>query len=76
MGPSVQGILSICSNGSASLNKMAPFANIVKTLKNLLQNQESFKAQFYYRALGTPGHPIYLNDDPRMTVDLFMARSN
>ena len=48
MGLSVKGILSICSNGSVLLKKVAtwPF------LKNLLQNKESFEAESWYVALG------------------------
>ena len=69
MGPSFEGILSICSKGSSLLNKMAAMPiygekkkkkkkKKKKTLKNLLlQNQESFKAEPCYRALGTQGHP-------------------
>ena len=41
----VEGVLLICSNGSASLNKMSTMPIYGKiTLKNF-QNQESFKAE-------------------------------
>ena len=37
MGPSVEGVLPICSNGSALFNKMAAMPILVKkTLTNLL----------------------------------------
>ena len=57
----------ICSNGSAQLNKMAtmPIYDLKKkTLKNLLQNQESFEAEFWQQ-----GHKVYrVNSyyEPRM----------
>ena len=52
----MEGILSVCSNGSASLKKMAamPIYGKKKTLKSLiLQNQGSSKAESWYIALGT-----------------------
>ena len=47
MGPIVERVLPVCSNGSALLNKMAAMSIYgKKTLKNLLlQNQESFGAE-------------------------------
>ena len=75
MGPSVKGVLSISSNGSAPLNNMATIYG-KKTLKNLLQNQESFDAESLYISSGTQVYQICSNDDPRKTFDLFMARSN
>ena len=59
MGPSVEGILTICSNNSASLNKMAalPIYDKKKMPKNLLHNQESFEAESWYIASGTLGLP-------------------
>ena len=54
MGHSFEGILKICSNGSASLNKMASMPIYgKKTLKNLLQNKESFEAESWYIASGS-----------------------
>ena len=46
IGLSVEGVIIICSNGSAPLNKMSIMSIYGKTLKNLLlQNQESFKTE-------------------------------
>ena len=55
----VERILIICLTGFAPLNKMATMPIFgKKTLKNLLlQNQESFKAESWYIALGTQGLP-------------------
>ena len=64
--PSVNGGLKIYTNGLVTLIKMA-------TLKNLLQNQESFKAEYWFIVSGPQ---VCSNDDPRMTFDLFTARSN
>ena len=64
MGPSVKGVSSVCSNGSASpgsaqLNKMAVMPIYgKKILKNLLlQNQESFEAESCYITIGTQDLP-------------------
>ena len=58
-GPSVERILTICSNGSAPLNKMAAMPIYgKKNLKNLLlQNQESFGADSWYIASWTQDLP-------------------
>ena len=56
IGLSVEGVLSVCSNGSALLNKIATMPMYgKKTLKNLLWNQESFEAESWYIASGTQG---------------------
>ena len=48
-----------------------------KTLKNALQNQESFEAESLYIALGTQGlKSLFSDDDPRMTFDFLTTRSN
>ena len=54
MGPSVEGILTICSNGSIPLSNMAAMPIYGKKhFKNvLLQNQENFEAESLYIALG------------------------
>ena len=58
--PSVEGGLKICTNGHSLLIKMATMPYGVKTLKNLLQNRESFEAKSWYIALGTLGLPSLL----------------
>ena len=56
--PSVNGGLKIYTNSLGPLIKIAAIPIYGETLKNLLlQNQESFKADSCYRALGTQGHP-------------------
>ena len=57
MEPSVKGGLIIYKNGHHSLSKMATKSIYSKTLKNLLQNQESFEAESLYIVLGTQGLP-------------------
>ena len=47
---------------------------MVKTFKNLLQNQESFEAESWYIALGTQALPSLLNNDHRLTFDLFYGK--
>ena len=53
MGPSVERMLTICSNSSAPLNKMAAMPIYDTTLKTVLQNKESFEAESWYTASGT-----------------------
>ena len=76
MGPFVEVIVTICSNGFAQLNNMVAMPIYGKTLKNLLQNEEIFEAESWYVASETQGVQICSNDDPRMTFDLFMTLSN
>ena len=50
---------------------------MVKTHKNLLlQNQRANDLVAWYVALGTLAHHICSNDDPRLTLTYFTARSN
>ena len=61
MGPSVERILTICSNGSAPLNKVAAMSIYGITRKKLLlQYQENFEAEPGYTASGTQGLPSLL----------------
>ena len=53
--PSVDGGVKICTNGHGLSNKMAVMP--IKTFKNLLQNQESFKVEFWYIVWRTRGLP-------------------
>ena len=55
--PSVEGVLSICSNHSA-IKQDGRHVRGKKTLKNLfLKNGESFKAESWYKASRTQGLP-------------------
>ena len=50
---------------------------MVRTLKIFFSRyQESFEAESWYIALETEVYQVCSNEDPRMTFDLFMARSN
>ena len=60
MGPSFERIFKICLIGSAPFNKIAAIPYLVETLQNLLlQNQESFQVESWYKALGIQGLPIF-----------------
>ena len=72
MGLSVKRVLTICSNGSAPLNKIAAMSIYGKNL--LLQNQESFEAESWYIASGTR-LLSFPNDGRRFIFDLITARS-
>ena len=61
MGPSVEGMLVLCSHEFASLNKMTAMSIYGKTLKNLLlQYKESFEAESWHTASGTEGQQSLL----------------
>ena len=48
---------------------------MIETLKNpLLQNQESFGAESWYIASRTEVYQVYLNDDRKLTADLFYGK--
>ena len=49
---------------------------MVKTLKDLLQNQKSYDLKTWRVALGTQALQSLYNDDPGLTMTYFTARSN
>ena len=49
---------------------------MVKTFKNLLQNQRANDLGHWYVALGQWAHQIYSKNDSRLTLTYFTARSN
>ena len=50
---------------------------MVKTLKNLLlQNQKANDLESWYVASGHECYQVYSNDDPKLTMTYFTARSN
>ena len=53
MGPSVERVLTVCSNGSTPLNKMAAVPIYDKNENNSLQKQESFETESWDIASGT-----------------------
>ena len=55
--PSVKGGFKICANGQGPLIKMAAMPIYGKTLKNLLQNKQSFWAESWNIASRTRGQP-------------------
>ena len=70
MGPSVEEVLSICSNGSAPLNKMAAMPIYGKTKKTLkvFFSQTSFEAESWHWGLKV--NQVCSNDDCTLTFDL------
>ena len=68
--------MNIYANGLGHMNKMAAMPlYMVKSLKNL-QNQEANDLGTWYVVLRMWGLPICSNDDPRLTLTYFTARSN
>ena len=49
---------------------------MVKTFKNLLQNQKSYDLETRHVASGNQLYRVYINDDPGLTLTYFTARSN
>ena len=49
---------------------------MVKTLKNLLRNQNAYDLETWYVASGAGVLQVCSNDDPRLTLTYFTARSN
>ena len=68
MEASVKRGLKICTNGHDLSIKMATMLIYGKTLKNLLQNQQSFENESWYT--------VCSNNDRSLTLDLFTERSN
>ena len=75
--PSVKGRLKFFTNGYSPLIKIVPMPTYVKTLKNLiLTNQESYRAELVYIALGTKGLSNFFKDDHTQSafyVNLYQA---
>ena len=73
MGPSVEEILSIYSNGFTLSNKMAAMPTYGKTLKIFFSRTK--KASRLTFDIFHPGCKVYCcsNDDPRISFDLFTA---
>ena len=65
IGPSVEGMLTICSNGCAPCIKIF-FSSTKKALRLNLDIQHR----------GLKVYQVYWNDDTRMTIDLFMEWSD
>ena len=60
-------------NGLSHMTKMVarPIYRMVKTFKNLLQNQKYDDLETWRGALGTQVLQIYRNNDPRLTLTFF-----
>ena len=71
---SVEGMLTICSNGSATMHKVAAMPIYGKTLH--LQYLESFEAESRYTASGTQGLPSLLKWRDKVDLWSFMLWSN
>ena len=68
MEPSVVGTLTICILGPHHWTRWLPCPYMIKKKKkNLLQNQESFKAEPSFSASGFKVYHVCSDDDPRMT---------
>ena len=49
---------------------------MVKSFKNLLQNQKSYDLETWHVVSGFKLYTVYINDDPGLTLTYFRARSN
>ena len=73
-------VIAFLGNGKEILYKWymhmprwPPCSYMVKSFKNLLQNQKSYDLETCHVALGTQA---FINDDPGLTLTYFTARSN
>ena len=77
MEPPWEGGMKIYINGLGHMTKMAALSYMVKTLRNLLlQNQKYLILKLGMYHWGLHLYKIYINDDPGLTLTYFMARSN
>ena len=79
MGPSVEGMLMLCSNGSASLDKMAAIYIHVydKTLKNFFSStKKALRLNLGIQHRELKVYQVCKNDKTRITFDRFMVWSN
>ena len=76
IGPSVQGVLSFCSKGSASLNTMAAMPIYgKKTLKIFIsKTKKASRLNLVTEHWGLEFIQVCSNDDPRLTFDLFLRQ--
>ena len=64
-------------NGPGHMTKMAAMPIYVKTLKNLLlQNQKSYDLETWHVAWELKLYKVDINGDPELTLTYFTARSN
>ena len=77
MEPPWDGGTKVCSNGPGHMTKMATTPVMVKTLKNLLlQNQKADDLESWYVASVLEYYQVCSNDDLKLTMTYFMAKSN
>ena len=65
--------MKICSNVSGHMTMPI---HMVKNFKNLLRNQEANDLETWYTASGTRVLPLFLYDDPGLTLTIFMTGSD
>ena len=69
--------MKVCSNGPGHMTKVAAMPIYGKNLKNLLLwNQTADDLKSWYAAWVLEYYHVYSNDDPRLTLTYFTARSN
>ena len=68
--------MKLYSNGPGQMTKMAAMPIYGNILKNLLQVHWANSLETRYVASGTLVLQFYLNNDPRLTLTYFMAKSN
>ena len=76
MGPSVEGMFTLCSNGSASLNKMAAMPIYGKTLKVFFSStMKALRLNLGIQHRGLKVYQVCSNDETRMTCNRLMVWS-
>ena len=77
MGPSIEEILTICSNGSVRFNKMAVKPIYGKTLTNLLRQytKKALRLNLGIQHWGLKFYQVSSSDETRIIFDLLMVWS-
>ena len=72
MGPSVERMLTICSNGSAPLNKMPIYGQTIF----FSRTKKALRLNLSIQHRGLKVYQVCSDDDTRMTFALFTVWSN
>ena len=76
MEPPWEGGTKVYINGPGHMTKMATMPFVVKTLKSLLLNRQSYDLETWHVHHGLKLFKICINDDLGFTLTYFTARSN
>ena len=76
MGPSVTGMLTICSNGTAPLKRMADMPVYGKNTSKSSQKLKALRLNVGIQHWELKIYQVYLNDETRIFLTILFAWSN